>query len=206
MRRCVIYLSLILVPAGIFLMLSGCASTEASRFYTLSTLSDENVPPQEPAAAGRVSIGIVPIVIPDYLDRPQIVTRSGLNELKLAEYDRWAGSLSENITMAVRENLSLLLRTDHVFEYPWNPSLTVDYKIAINVTRLESVPGDHVTLRALWTVLGGKENRALITRVTDIKEKLNAPGYDAIVAAISRAFAGLSRQIAAEIIAVGGAK
>jgi uncharacterized lipoprotein YmbA len=203
MRRCLTCLSIILALV-VFLTLSGCASSGPSRFYTLSALGDKNVSDQKRAAADSVSVGIVPVEIPDYLDRPQIVTRTGPNELKLAEYDRWAGSLSENITTVLRENLSLLLNTARVFEYPWNPSLAVDYKVTINVIRLESVPGDHVILRALWTVSGGKEGRGPITRVTAVREKLDVPGYDALVAAISRVFGSLSREIAAEINAAGG--
>lgn len=202
MRRCARYLSLILILIGIFLTLSGCASTEPSRFYTLSTLSDKNMSRHDSPAIGRMSVGIGPIEIPDYLDRPQIVSRSGLNELKLAEYDRWAGSLSENITMAVRENLSLLLATDRVFAYPCNSPSQIDYKVAIKIVRLESVPGDHVALKALWTLTGGKDNKELTTRVSDIQERLNVSGYDAIVAAMSRTFASLSREIASEIIAI----
>lgn len=202
MKRCAPYLSLILILIGIFLTLSGCASTEPSRFYTLSTLSDEKRPHNDSPGIGRISVGIDPIEIPDSLNRPQIVTRSGLNELKLAEYDRWAGSLSENITMTVRENLSLLLATDSVFAYPWNFPSQVDYKVAIKIVRLESVPGDHVVLKALWTLTGGKDKKELTTRVSNIEEKLNVSGYDAIVAAMSRTFASLSREIVSEIIAI----
>ncbi|MEW6586560.1 MAG: PqiC family protein [Nitrospirota bacterium] len=196
MKRYAIYISIIFVLAGVFLML-GCAGTEPSRFYTLSTLSGEDMRQEPPA--GELSVGIGPVEIPDYLDRPQIVTRSGLNELKVAEYDRWAGSLSENIAMAVRENLSFLLGTDRIFAYPWNSSSAIDYKLTIKIIRLDSIPGDYVALKAMWTVSSAQGNKEIVTRVTDYKEKLNASGYDAIVAATGKTFVNLSRDIAGEI-------
>jgi uncharacterized lipoprotein YmbA len=66
----------------------------------------------------QVSVSIAPVEVPDYLDRLQIVTRDGNNGLKLAEFDRWGGSLGENIATVLVENLSLLLGSDRVFTYP----------------------------------------------------------------------------------------
>ena len=190
----------------VLITLIGCASTEPSRFYMLQSLAGKDIIQKSPATACHVSIGIGPVEIPDYLDRPQIVTRSGPNEMKFAEFDRWAGSLRDNIASVLAENLSLMLSTDEVFLYPWNPALDIDYGINVNILHLDSIPGDHVTLKALWTVSGRKENKELITRVSDIKEKLNASGYNAIVDAISRTFVILSAEIATEIRAIVGKK
>src|SRR5262245_19194049 len=45
------------------------------------------------AGSGPVSIGVGPVIMPGYLDRTQIVTRSGPDRVKLASFHRWAEPL-----------------------------------------------------------------------------------------------------------------
>jgi uncharacterized lipoprotein YmbA len=71
----------------------GCASTKPARFYTLSPLDGTGERSGTVPAEQRIAVAVGPIAIPDYLDRPQILTRSGPRELELSEFERWAGSL-----------------------------------------------------------------------------------------------------------------
>lgn len=82
----------ILCLAITLLLAGGCASKPA-RFYTLNPVvpASSPGPTWDTALLGPPSnIGIISVELPDYLDRPQIVTRNPNNELKLAEFDRWA--------------------------------------------------------------------------------------------------------------------
>src|SRR6266540_6222252 len=92
--------------------LGACASTP-SRFYILNTLPVSEMTPATAAERGPV-IGVGPITLPKYLDRPQIVTRASRNQLTLGEFDRWAESLQENFSSVLVENLALLIPTDHI--------------------------------------------------------------------------------------------
>ena len=58
----------------------GCASPQPSRFYFLSSTADAPSPgaASSPKVEGTILVG--PVEFPGYLDRPQIVTRSGPNE------------------------------------------------------------------------------------------------------------------------------
>ncbi len=199
MRNCISCFRVIFFLGAILPILGGCMGSEPARFYTLSTIGDEAASHQAATAVNGVSFGVAPVILPDYLDRPQIVTRIGLNELQVAEYDRWAGSLGENITMVVRENLSSLLGTDHVFSYPWNSPSGNDYKVAVRIIRLEGIPSGSVVLRAMWSVWRVRGNESIITREAEYKETMTAAGYDAMVAAMSRALANMSRDIAGEL-------
>ena len=59
-------------------IMAGCATTPPSRFYILEPVkTDAAAQPSEPATA----VGVGPVELPKYLDRPQIVVRSGANEL-----------------------------------------------------------------------------------------------------------------------------
>ncbi|GAB6190600.1 PqiC family protein [Desulfocastanea catecholica] len=60
----------------------------------------------------------MPVEIPDYLNRPEIMTRKGRNTVELAEFNRWAGSFKESITAVLAENLGLLLGSDLVYVPP----------------------------------------------------------------------------------------
>ena len=78
------------------LLLAACGTSEPSRLYTLSALPDRS----EGAAVARAAtpaVGVGPVTLPQYLDRPQIVERTGPNRLEIAEFDRWAGDLKKNL-------------------------------------------------------------------------------------------------------------
>src|SRR5262249_15427544 len=99
----------------LLLTLGGCSNTSPTRFYVLSAMTDQAaaVPGKGPA------VGIGPITLPQYLNRPQIVTPVSGNQLAVAEVDQWGGDLNDNVTRALATNLSSLLETDRVFPFPW---------------------------------------------------------------------------------------
>ncbi|BCS52906.1 membrane integrity-associated transporter subunit PqiC [Geobacter sp. SVR] len=182
---------------AILLVLAGCASSPPSRFYTLPPLSLQGEKPA--AAAHPVSVSIAPVEIPDYLDHPQIVTRDGPNKLKLAEFDRWAGSLSDNMAAVLAENLGLLLGSDEVFTAPRLRSERADFSVAMRVLRLDCVPGEQVLFRAQWTLSGGMERKDVVTRVMTFTRRLGDKSFDTMVAAVGQILEQASREIAREI-------
>jgi uncharacterized lipoprotein YmbA len=188
--------TLILVIATIWL--AGCARSPQARFYTLSPLGPQAAKPPV-SAAKSVAISIAPVEVPDYLNRPQIVTRSGQNELKLAEFDRWAGSLPDNIAAVMAENLSLLLASDRVQAAPRGRNEKVDYTLAMRLLRLDCVPGDQLAMRVQWTLSAAADGTCVATRVSTCSEKLKDGRYDTAVAAVSSALGQVSREIAREI-------
>jgi len=110
----------------------GCTGTsENARFYKLSSI----VSPGETAKGSRlVAVGIGPIKFPHHLARTEIVTRTSRNSLQIADFDRWAGSLREDFTRILTENLSILLSTDYVFVFPWQKAVPiVTYRPIIRV-------------------------------------------------------------------------
>ena len=184
---------------AIAVLLSGCAGTQQSRFYTLTPLASPETQQPTAAATQGLSINIAPVEIPDYLDRPQIVTRDGGNELKVAEFDRWAGSLDENISAVLAEDLALLLGTDRVFVNTGAPFGKADFSVSMRILRLDCVPGDHVLLKAQWTVFAEPDGKNAATRVSTVTQRLNDKGYDTMVAAVSHAIEQVSREIARAI-------
>ncbi len=62
----------------------GCTVTPPSRFYILTPLDSLAAGKKTRGAQNTPIIGIGPVELPGYLDRPQIVTRAGGNQLNLA--------------------------------------------------------------------------------------------------------------------------
>jgi len=191
--------TLAIVPIAVFLFLAGCASSPPSRFYTLTPIGPQEAKQSAPAAANPVSVSVAPVEIPDYLDRPQIVTRDGPNELRLAEFDRWGGNLGENIASVLAEDLAQILGSDRVYVFPRLRAEKADYSVALRVISLDCSPGDRVLLKAQWTLSAGAERKMVATRVTTSGERLNDKSYGTMAAAISRTVEQLSREIAREI-------
>lgn len=84
-----------IVPIIIVIMfLAGCASSSpSSKLYTLNSLVLPGQVETSTSKDGATVVSIGPVEIPDYLDRPQIVTLTPTNELFLSEFHLWGGSL-----------------------------------------------------------------------------------------------------------------
>ena len=135
----------VLIGVSLSLLLGwGCASSPASRFYTLSPLSGPVKAKAEQSLSQGPTIGLGPIRFPDYLDRPGIVTRSGGNTIEIAEFDLWAGSLKDDFIRVLAENLSILLETDKMVLYPYIGVVPIDFRIGMNLIRFEGAPGGEV--------------------------------------------------------------
>jgi uncharacterized lipoprotein YmbA len=180
--------------------LAACSGTAPSRFYTLNalpvTLPESNLKTD----ADSLTIGVGPIEVAAYLDRPQIVTRMGANELKLAEFHRWAEPLKDSLTRVLVENLSNLLKEEPVTVFTWRGAMTdVDYQIVVEVVRFDGKIGDSVFLIAQWYIIDVEGRKRMLDRNFQFEEKITGEGYDALVAAQSLALENLSNRIASAI-------
>ncbi len=179
---------------------SGCGTTKDTRFYVLTPLPAAERPRDVPS--GRApAIGLRPVGLPEQLDRPQIVTRAGENMLHLAEFDQWAAPLRDNFTRVLAENLSILVPTDRVAVFPWGNDASIDYEVAVEVTRFEGTLGGDSSLVAHWAIFkrGGKERPA---RGTSSHSEPAGGNYTTLVMAQNRLVAALSRDIATALKAV----
>ena len=108
----------LLVLPGLVLGVAGCVPkrTPEARFFVLRSLVE---PPATPAADAPASlVGVLPVRMPGYIDRPQLVTWTAPGELRIDEFLRWAEPLDAGITRTVAENLDALLPESHVVRFP----------------------------------------------------------------------------------------
>lgn len=180
----------------------GKGTQQTTRFYLLYPLSSLRTGIEATLPEPCVAIGVGPVKLPEYLNRPQIVTRTSPGELQVAEFARWAEPLEENFTRVLAENLSMLLPASRTVAYPWDRSMRIDYQVRVDTIRFDGQPGKDVHLSARWTLLGDDGKRVLIRRQSSFCEPMDRLKYAEIVSAQSRMIAQLSRRIAAAIKAV----
>jgi uncharacterized protein len=197
-----IMLALVVVPLGASLIVGGCAS-QPSRFYLLSAVPNTEMASLEMSGQQGPTIGVGPVTLPRYVDRPQIVTRTSPYELKVAEFDRWAEALDTNFTRVLAENLSILLPTARVVMSPWPRAIPIDYQVTVDVTHFLSQVGGDSLLIADWTLFKGEGQDALTSGRSRFSASPGGQDYAAIVAAMSQTVASLSREIATAVRGVG---
>ena len=187
---------LILLCSGM-LTIYGCSS-KPTKFYVLTPLAEVQTIPDR-LNEDTLSIGVGPISLPDYVNRPQIVTKNGANELVIDEFYRWAEPLRTNVSRVLSDNLATLLVTENINKYPWNRFVHIDYQVSIDFTRFDSVIGKEATIEARWIVLTDRGRNEILRKKSKITKEAETEHYDAIVIAESQALAELSQQIAHEI-------
>jgi uncharacterized protein len=198
MRRPARSLALATVAAG--LLLAGCAVTTPTRFYTLSSLL---AAPGEAtkAAPHELAVGVGPVTLPEYLNRPQIVTRTGSNRVVLAEFDSWAEPLDGLFARVLTENLSLLLGTDDIVPLPLRRPIRLDYDVEVNVTRFDVDGAGNAVLDARWLIYRDVSGELVHSARSTIVEPAPTDDEATDVQALSQALGAMSREIAAAIAA-----
>ena len=178
-------------------LLAGCASTKPTNFYTLSRSTEPEV--AKLLATGLV-IGLGPLSIPQYLDRPDIVTREGANQMHLAEFHKWSEPLEPLLTRIMAEDLYSLLDASDVIPLPQRGDVPLDRVVEVDINRFDADASGQVVLDARWRVYKG-DNETLIKagRSTVTEQGPPVPGYDGIVAAMSQALGRTTEEIAQAI-------
>ena len=185
--------SLNLAALLLAMALAGCGSSPKTNFYTLSS----GTAPVKADAKAAYTVALGAIGLPDSLDRPQLVLRAGANQVTIAEFERWSGPLKGEIGSAIAENLTQQLSGASVFAYPQSATVNADYRVMIDVQRLDSALGDAATIDVAWQVQPAKGESKGGRSVA--RESAGGAGYDALIAAHARALASVSRDIAAAI-------
>ena len=191
-------LALCVMLAASAVLWSACNTGPSTRLYVLTPLTRVESVPQATGIHG-MSIGVGPVELPQYVNRPQIVTGQHSSELQSAASAQWAEPLQDGFTRVLAENLSLLLATERVAIFPWK-SFVPEYQVVIEVTHFLGQPGGEVSLVALWSILRKNGKDALVSKKSSFREATGSSEYEALAAAMSRTVAALSRDIAAAVV------
>jgi uncharacterized lipoprotein YmbA len=179
----------------------GCLSSPPTRHHVLNPVIAPPSPGTSNAATPRV-VGVGPVSLPAYLDRPQMVMRTGPDEIDVKEFDQWGEPLRDGITRVVAVNLARLLPESLVVVFPWHSVERIRYQIVLEVAQMDGRAGGSVTLDARWRLLDAR-GKQVGARVVNLSEPAG-PSAATTASAMSRAIGTLSRDIADELRATEG--
>jgi uncharacterized lipoprotein YmbA len=146
------------------------------------------------AAPGSLPIKLRPVLLPDYLDTTDLVTRTGQYGLEASRTGRWGERLSKGMTRTLATDLGHRLQAYVVAD---GPTETASLQIEVTVSAFD-VTGTASVLTASWTVIWPPDGRKPVSRHGTFTASLAQPGGDvAEVAAMAETVAELSDSIAA---------
>lgn len=180
-------------------LLGGCASSPPSSFYTLTAMA-EGASGDVGIQGGRLAVGVGPVSIPRFLDRPQVVRRQGENLLAVDEFHRWGGSLDDDFPRVFSENLAQLLRSSRIVVFPTELRLKLDFRVLAEIIAFEAGPSNQALLKVRWAVLNPHSEDVLLMREDTYRQAIPADAsVSRQVAALSAALASFSRDVASEL-------
>ncbi|MBU0547903.1 MAG: PqiC family protein [Candidatus Omnitrophica bacterium] len=191
-----------IVSCGLLIfVLSGCISVGRSidpRFYMLKQLGKNEVAQKFNIPSGIITV-IGPVGIPQYLDRPQMVTQDDKGMMNVAQFDRWGESLDAGIARLIIEDLNLMLPGGTFEMFPCNFAIPLDYQVIVGVLQLEGNLKKDFLLVAQWSIIDAGTRKMLFTKRSDLVEPINPRNYSGLAEALSKAIASLSAEIAQNI-------
>jgi len=173
---------------------------DISKFYLLTPTADTAAatPVSAPGSNSNsdFTIGLGPIKLPPYLDRPEIVTRAAPNRLELSKEDRWGESVQNGFTSAMERDLAAQAGTGNIIIFPWYNTVHIDMQVQIDVYRFDTDSEGIAHLSAKWTLLDSTGKNILYTVESTVTQQSKPGDTTDSVAALSRTIGDLSGQIA----------
>lgn len=183
-----------------FLVLSGCVGRSAPQVNYFSLLAIEQLGDFKVIAAHPgVKLGLNPVTIPESLRRSQIATRQHGNQFEFSEFNRWAGVLERDLAAVVGDNLGVLLGIEKVDYFPWMRHFTPNYRVDIDIQRLDGALGGEAVLNARWAIADATGKEFLAGARSVFRHPLESSSYEALVKAESLLIAELSKKVAGEL-------
>lgn len=137
------------------LSLVGCAGPPA-QYYTLSRIDSQTTQVSKSAAApssGGVGLySLSEISVPAQVDNLSIVVRQGDGRLMVLSEDRWTGSLSSQLSTALSQALTQRLGMPPLQKLVAEAAMSSVTKVQMDVQRFDLIPGQSVSLDAVWSV------------------------------------------------------
>jgi len=194
-------------------LMSGCAGTPATHFYQLSATATAK-PYYTPSLALSVltkpknnsaqhseplRIGVGPLALAAVLQREQIVTKEHDNHVAIAEFHHWAEPLQDGLLQVITHNLTNIQPEFEFYRYAWSAYGAVDYKVIIDITRLDAVLGQHADLEASWVLMNEAKHQPEVSQRTKLSVPLASDNYLDLVACYNELLVKLTEQIAASL-------
>jgi uncharacterized protein len=185
-------------------LLVACGTSPPQRYYTLQAVAlSAGITPAAVAPDNQIVVRIQPVVIPPELDRVELVSRGGPYRVHIADSDRWAAPLDDQIRRTLNDDLAARLPANLVAD-PNEPA-TLEPRRLLSVAVIEFYADGEcgATLRADWTLRGpnAESQHGIEQFKTHDAVSCMAGTPTAFAAAMSAALGTLSERLAAVILA-----
>lgn len=168
----------------------GCASRPAPGHFYLLT-------PDGPApSGGGPGIGVGPVALAGYIDRPNLVVARSPHQLDVAADHRWAGDLSSAIARVTAANLGRRLGTGNLLVWPWRGDQDIAHQVVLDIRQFHGTADGEAIIEAGWRAHELPSRKVAASRTFTAREPLRADGHAALVAAQSKLLARLADDIA----------
>ncbi len=194
--------SSLLVGVAAAAALSGCVlkRSKDAQVFVLEPLAARGAGASGPAAPAAV-VGVLPVEVPGWIDRPQITSRVAGSQVAADEFARWGEPIAKGVERVVAENLAALLPGRRVVSAPWAGYEPVVHKVDLTVTELARQADGTVLLEARWAIIG-RDRATLVQRRASHRSGAAAAGAAGLVEAESQVLEALSRDIAEALSAL----
>lgn len=148
-----------LVVAG----LAGCGNSPPVRYHALSGPSAGNG-----SGGAHLLVELLPIAIPERLNRAEMVLTRENGRLDVRDGDRWAAPLSDEIRQTVADALWRNLRAAEIYQAPVANSAggLPQYRLALRLERFEAAPGRAANVDGSWTLRRLPQGQSSTCRVS----------------------------------------
>lgn len=158
-------------------------------FHTLTPLT-------EPAGkAEAVSLEILPVDVPELLQRTQIVLLQGKGTHRIAPSHRWGNTLEKDIQRVLAENITTLTGSDAISLYPEGQAAKARYRLQLHVTQCDGDLGGSLRFRGTWLLIEFATGKTVRLKRVQLEEPIQGQSIDDLVAAHDRVLDQLSRDI-----------
>ena len=184
-------------------LLYGCMSggNTATKFYILNPINSSTGLLTASGQNELLSVEVRSFSLPQYLERPQIVTRTDESRLRLEEFHHWGGNFRKNIMRVLGINLSQFLDTPNIVIAPNGFPAPPDFRIDVSVMQFERGADNTVYFSARWQLLCGKVNNVLTSQIINLSREVNkGTRFEHTVSEMSNIIGEFSNIIGKEIM------
>lgn len=179
--------------AALALLTGACGFSRPSTFYVL----DSNELPEQSMTlvdADKILIGIEPIFLPTYLDKPQIVIRQPDSvTLTASEFNRWAELLADVFPRVLADAISKNMGYPAAKQANLNRDL-FPYRLYVEVLRFDAAFEKEAVLDTWWTIMTNSGN--VIYRTRSVLIEPTGDNYDSVVQSEQKLLRKLGKIIA----------
>ncbi len=180
-----------------FFLLSGCiGSSTPLHEYTLTPLVQQNESAQR---SWQQTLMIMPVLAPSWNVGSGIVTRSSSNAINTSPTHLWAGSLQDQLTATLAENIRRLGSIKNVQVYPGSRFAKPDLLLEVNFLRFDGEFSNGFTCSAIWILSDNHRKKTLHRRQFSTTVPVDSDGYTGYVTAASTAISQLSKDISSSL-------